>query len=91
MLSPVVFRRVRATMVEGSEYRWELLLSACAVEAQLSASQLGSAEALFAEAVSILVGTNTFLIESISASEWCGRIYLYRLLLREALPKAQGI
>lgn len=88
-LSPAVFRRTRAAMHAGTESGWELLLSASAVDAQVSASQLDSAEELFAEAVSLLVGTKTFLIEAISASEVFGQVYLYRLLLREALPKAQ--
>lgn len=89
VLSPAVFRRSRAAMHEGTEGGWELLLSASAVEAQVSTSQLDSAEVLFAQAVSLIVGTKTFLIEAISASEVFGRVYLYRLLLREALPKAQ--
>ena len=76
-------------MVGGAESGWELLLSASAVEVQVSAAQLDSADALFAEAVAVVVGTQTFSIEAISASEAFGQVYLYRLLLREALPKAQ--
>lgn len=88
-LSPAVFRRVRAKMQEGAECEWELLLSASSVETQVSAAQLDSADTLFAEAVALIVGTKKFLIEAISASEVFGRVYLYRLLLREVLPKAQ--
>lgn len=88
-LSPAVFRCTRAAMKDGGEIEWELLLSAGAVEAQMSALQLDSAEALFAQAVDLAVGTKTFLIEAISGSEMNGQVYLYRILLREALPKAQ--
>jgi hypothetical protein len=86
-LTPALFRRTRATITGGTECVWELLLSATAVQVQVSAAQLDSAEELFAEAVSVLVGTQTFTIETISASEVFGQVYLYRLLLREALPK----
>lgn len=89
LLTPALFRRTRANMTGGAETGWELLLSASAVQVQVSAAQLDSADALFAEAVGVLVGTRTFTIEAISASEVFGQVYLYRLLLREALPKAQ--
>jgi hypothetical protein len=88
-LSPAVFRRVRASMQESAGCGWELLLSASAVQEQVSAAQLDSAKTLFAEAVGLIVGTQTFLIEAISSSEAFGQVYLYRLLLREAQPKAQ--
>jgi hypothetical protein len=89
LLTPALFRRTRATMAAGTECVWELLLSATVVQVQVSAAQLDSADELFAEAVSVLVGTQTFTIEAISASEVFGQVYLYRLLLREASPKAQ--
>jgi hypothetical protein len=88
-LSPAVFRRVRPKMQESTECEWELLLSASSVDARVSAAQLDSADTLFAEGVAVIVGTKTFLIEAISASEVFGRAYLYRLLLREVLPKSQ--
>ncbi len=76
-------------MQESAECEWELLLSASSVQAQVSAAQLESANTLFAEAVGLIVGTKTFLIDAISSSEAFGQVYLYRLLLREAQPKAQ--
>src|SRR5277367_969736 len=65
-LSPVVFRRVRATMTEGRPAKYELLVSAVAVQAAVSELQLGSADALFSMTASVVVGGKLFLLESIS-------------------------
>jgi hypothetical protein len=83
-LSPVVFRRVRAAMQENQTAQYELLLSASAVQQQVSALQLTGADALFDTAAGVEVNDVQFLIESRSASESLGQTYLYRLLLREA-------
>jgi hypothetical protein len=83
-LSPVIFRRVRATMQEGQLSQYELLISASAVEEQVSTLQLTSADALFDSAAGVVVQGAQFVIESRSVSEALGRVYLYRLLLREA-------
>jgi hypothetical protein len=87
-MSPAVFRRVRATLAEGEEGAWELLLSASSVMKQVSAMQLQSAETLFEQALAVLVGERSFVLRAVSSSETFGQVYLYRLLLRESLPKA---
>jgi len=82
-LSPVIFRRVRATMKDGQLPDYELLVSATAVAQQVSTLQLASADALFDSAAGVLVNGAQFVIEARSASEALGQVYLYRLLLRE--------
>lgn len=83
-LSPAIFRKARATMQEGQQARYELLVSASAVQQQVSALQLTSADALFDTAAGFEINGAQFLIESHSVSESLGQVYLYRLLLREA-------
>jgi hypothetical protein len=88
-LSPAIFRRVRMPMLEGQPEKFELAVSASAIEAQVGALQLTSANALFAQAAGVTVNGKLFLIEAVTAPEAFGQAYLYRLQLREALP--QGI
>ncbi len=88
-LGPALFRRVRTPMLEGEPEKFELAISASAVETQVGALQLNSADALFAQAAGVAVNGKLFLIEAITAPEAFGQAYLYRLQLREALP--QGI
>jgi hypothetical protein len=83
-LAPVVFRKARVAMNDGQLPKYELLVSADAVTAQVSAMQLSSAQALFLQACGVVVAGKLFLIEAISASESQGQPYLYRLLLQEA-------
>ena len=47
-LSPAVYRKVRATMQEAQPAQYELLVSASAVQQQVSALQLTSADAIIA-------------------------------------------
>jgi hypothetical protein len=88
-LSPALFRRVRVQMAEGEPEKFELAVSASAIQTQVGALQLGSADALFAQATGVSVNGKLFLIEAVTAPEAFGQAYLYRLQLREALP--QGI
>jgi hypothetical protein len=83
-LSPVVFRKARATMQDGALPQYELLVSADAVAAQVSQMKLSCAQALFLQACGVVVAGKLFLVEAVSASESQGEPYLYRLLLREA-------
>jgi hypothetical protein len=83
-LSPVIFRKIRVAMQEGQLAQYELLVSASAVEQQVSALQLISADALFDTAAGVEMNGTQFLIESRSVSEALGQVYLYRLLLRES-------
>ncbi|MGC2639284.1 MAG: hypothetical protein WA294_19015 [Acidobacteriaceae bacterium] len=82
-LTPVVFRKARVAMQEGELAKYELLISADAVAAQVSQLQLSSAQSLFAQACGVVMAGKLFLIEAVSASESQGAVYLYRLLLRE--------
>lgn len=88
-LSPVVFRKSRVTMQDGQLPRYELLVSAEAVAAQVTQQKLSSAQCLFVMAGGVVVAGRLFLIEAFSASETQGEPYLYRLLLREACGEWQ--
>jgi hypothetical protein len=83
-LSPAIFRKIRVAMQEGQLAQYELLLSATAVQQQVNALQLTSADALFDTTAGVEINGAQFLIESRSVSESLGQIYLYRLLLRES-------
>lgn len=83
-LAPAVFRKERVSMQDGELPKFELLVSADAVAAQVTQLQLSSAQALFAMANGVVVAGKLFLIEAVSASESQGQAYLYRLLLQEA-------
>jgi hypothetical protein len=45
---------------------------------------LPSAQALFAMTLAVTIGGKDYLIDSIASNEAFGRVYLYRLSLREA-------
>ncbi|HTW48545.1 MAG TPA: hypothetical protein VMD92_11380 [Acidobacteriaceae bacterium] len=83
-LAPVVFRKARVAIEDGQLPKYELLVSADAVSAQVSQMQIGSAQTLFMQACGVVVAGKLFLIEAVSASESQGQPYLYRLLLQEA-------
>jgi len=87
-VSPVVMRKLRPTWQEAGQSKWELLVSATGVEAQVNAMDLASAESLFAMTLSVSVAGQSYLIESIAANEAMGQVYLYRLLVREAGEQA---
>jgi len=81
-LAPVVFRKARASMVENKAARYELLVSATAVESLVGSLGYAAANALFSTAFGILVDGVLLTIESVTDSEANGAPYLYRLLLR---------
>lgn len=83
VISPVVMRKLRPTIKEGDAPRWELLVSATGVQAQISALDLPSARALFAMTLAVTISGQDYLIESVASSEAFGQVYLYRLSLRE--------
>lgn len=87
VVSPVVMRKLRPTIKEGDASRWELLVSATSVQAQVNALDLASAQSLFAMTLAVTVAGQNFLIESIASNEAFGQVYLYRLCLREACPQ----
>lgn len=84
VISPVVMRKLRPTISEGDAARWEMLVSATGVQAQVNALDLSSAQALFAMTQAITISGQDYLIESIASNEAFGQIYLYRLSLRQA-------
>jgi len=88
VVSPVVMRKLRPSWQEGGESKWELLISATSVQQQVNALDLESAQSLFALTLAVTVAGQDYLIESISANEAFGAVYLYRLLLREARQQA---
>jgi hypothetical protein len=85
VLSPVVMRKLRPSWQVGSTSEWELLVSATSVQQQLSVVDVASAQALFAMTLAVTVSGQDYLIESVAANEAFGQVYLYRLLLREAV------
>ena len=87
-VSPAVMRRLRPEWAEGGQSKWELLVSATGVAAQVNALDLASAESLFATAAAVTVAGQDYLIESVAANEALGQVYLYRLLVREAGQEA---
>jgi hypothetical protein len=87
-ISPVLMRKLRPTWQEGGESKWELMVSASGVEAQVQALDLASAQALFSMTLTVTVNGQDYLIESIASNEAFGTVYLYRLLLREARQQA---
>jgi hypothetical protein len=86
-LSPSIFRKARVVMQEGQASKFEMLVSASAVQAQVSELNLISADSLFEIALGMTVAGKFFLIEAITAPEVFGQPYLYRILVREALPQ----
>jgi hypothetical protein len=81
-LSPAVFRRLRAELRDGGVNRYELLISASSVEAQLGFLQLSSTSQLFSMASGVFVDGELLPIEAAAEAEAFGRPYLYRLILR---------
>jgi hypothetical protein len=81
-LAPVAFRTARARVAEGKAARWELLVSATAVEALVGSLGYSAATVLFAEAFGVLVDGVLMTVESATGSEIGGTPYVYRLMLR---------
>src|ERR1035437_1671397 len=88
VVSPVVMRKLRPMWQQDGGSKWELLVSASAVEQQVRALDLTSAQSLFAMTVAVTVADQDYLIESVASNEAFGQVYLYRLLLREARQQA---
>jgi len=86
-LAPVVFRAARATVVEGKAAKWELLVSASAVETLIGSMGYGAAESLFGAAFGVLIDGVLMTVESTTAMEADGAAYLYRLVLRTTLAQ----
>ncbi len=81
-LSPAVFRRVRPELRDGKVNRYELLISASSIQAQLGLLQLASTDQLFAMATGVFVDGELMLIEAAAEAEAFGQPYMYRLVVR---------
>ncbi|MDP9050168.1 MAG: hypothetical protein M3O31_05495 [Acidobacteriota bacterium] len=81
-LSPVVFRKARAAVVAGKTTKWELLVSATAVENIVGSLSYAAASVLFAQAFGILCDDGLLQIISATDEQANGQPYLYRLILR---------
>jgi hypothetical protein len=86
-LAPAVFRSARATVAEGKATKWELLVSATAVQTLLGSLAYGAAEALFGAAFGVLIDGVLMTVESTTAAEVGGAAYLYRLVVRAPLAE----
>jgi len=86
-LAPVAYRKARAIVAIGKAARWELLVSANAVEALVGSLAYSSASVLFATAYGILSDDELLEIESATEEQAFGLPYVYRLVL--VAPLAQ--
>jgi hypothetical protein len=87
-LAPVVFRKARAAVAAGKTTRWELLVSATAVESIVGSLAFASASLLFAQAAGILLDDELLEIVSATEEQAAGRAYVYRLILSAPLAQA---
>jgi len=87
-LSPVVYRKARATVTAGKAARWELLVSATVVETLLGSLAYASASVLFATAFGVLSDDELLEIVSATEEQLFGQPYVYRLVLRAPLAQA---
>ena len=65
----------------------EMLVSATSVQAQVNALDLQSAQALFSMTLAVTMAGADYLIESVASNEAFGKVYLYRLTLRETFQQ----
>jgi hypothetical protein len=79
-LAPVVFRKAR--LAAG---KWELMVSATAVNALVGSLGFSAASVLFAVAFGVLIDGVLMEVVSATESEVGGAPYVYRLVLRELL------
>ncbi len=87
-IGPVSFRRTRPVMSAGTGVKYELLLSATAVEQQISVLQLNSAEALFGMVAGVQIAGLVLELEQWAATAQMGEPVLYRLVLRPTATAA---
>jgi hypothetical protein len=87
-LSPVVYRKARATVTAGKAARWELLVSATVVETLLGSLAYASASVLFATAFGVLSDDELLEIVSATEEQLFGQPSVYRLVLRAPLAQA---
>ena len=86
-LAPVLHRKARATTPDGKAAKWELLVSATAVQNLVGSLAYASASVLFAQACGVLCDDELFEVVSATAEEAFGQPYVYRLILRAPLAQ----
>ena len=86
-LAPVVFRKARAVATEGKPAKWELLVSATAVEVIVGSLAYASASVLFAQAFGILCDGELLEIISATSEQAFGQPYVYRLVVLAPLAQ----
>lgn len=86
-LAPAVFRRARAmgTATVSSGPRWEVLISATAVDTLVGSLAYASGSVLFGQAFGLLVDGALLEIEAAAVSQIFGAPYVYRLIARAPL------
>jgi hypothetical protein len=84
-LAPVVFRKNRQAVTTqaavGKVARWELMVSATAVNALVGSLGYSAASVLFATAFGVLIDGVLMAVESVTESEAFGAPYVYRLVV----------
>lgn len=84
-LAPVVFRKNRQAVTTqaavGQVARWELMVSATAVNALVGSLGYSAASVLFATAFGVLIDGVLMTVESVTESEAFGAPYVYRLVV----------
>lgn len=83
-VGPAALRQLKPSWQADGCTQWELLVSASGVHRQVNTLQIDSARSLFELTKGVVVAGQSYLIESFTANEAFGGVYLYRLLLREA-------
>jgi hypothetical protein len=89
-LAPVVFRKARQaapalTVAPDKATRWELMVSATAVQKVVGSLGYSAASVLFATAFGVLIDGVLMEVVSATESEVFGTPYVYRLVLRAPL------
>jgi hypothetical protein len=84
-LAPVVFRKNRQAVTTqaavGKVARWELMVSATAVNALVGSLGYSAASVLFATAFGVLIDGVLMTVESVTESEAFGAPYVYRIVV----------
>jgi hypothetical protein len=84
-MAPVVFRKSRQAVTTqaavGKVARWELMVSASAVDALVGSLGYSAASVLFATAFGVLIDGVLMTVESMTTSDAFGAPYVYRLVI----------
>lgn len=79
-LAPVAVRALSNPHPEKARARFELLISATAVNTQLATLNFASADALFSAATGFIYNGSLLRIESLTSDQFAGAAYLYRVI-----------